>query len=102
MRNRDPIHVAAKFGRGQSDNYNKTKMRDYIRTMLEDESILYDNTLIIEDGAGIMTVQVKRKKAAVSRNTLDDVTSVLEALEGHIETWVLSESVMNHPEILEA
>lgn len=101
MVERNPIHVAAKFKRSEVAQYDKQEVREYIQTMLKDDDILYDSILVIDNESDRMTVQVKMKKAAINSGTLDKVEGVLRALGGHLDTWILSESVMHHPEIIE-
>jgi len=99
MKDRSSIHIAATFKNQGGNTQDKDRMRSYIRTMLDDENLLYSNTLVIENGEGKMTVQVKLEKAAVNLEALKTVIGILEALEGHLDTWVITESVMGHPEI---
>lgn len=97
--NRAQVHVAGTFRKRKMDNYDKSRVREYIETMLEDKDILHGTVLMIDPGDEKVTIQTRLHKAAVSKTAMDDIADIYNAMEGHIETWLLTESAMYHPEI---
>lgn len=98
-RDAEPIHVAGTFGYETTRKYDRSKMQDYIKSMLDREDILYNSVITLEIDDEKMTVQCRLHKAAISKTAIDDIADIFEAMDGHIETWVSTESVMQHPEI---
>lgn len=97
---RAQIHVAGTFRKREMDNYDQSNVRDYIKTMLEDKGILHGSIIVLEMEDEKVTIQVKLHKAAINKTSADAVSDVFEAMDGHIETWFVTESVMYHPEII--
>lgn len=93
------IHVAAKFEDKGIQNYDKKEMKEYIETMLDDKGIIYSSVLLLEMGTDTSTVQVKFGKVSLNSGALTEVLKIFQAMDGLVDTWVLTESVMKHPEI---
>lgn len=93
------IHVAGTFGRVALKKYEKHELRDYIKTMLDGSDILYNSVIALEIDDEKITLQCRLHKTAISKTAVDEVDDVFQAVDGHIETWVTTESVMRHPEI---
>jgi len=96
---RAQVNVAGTFRKRKMDNYDKSRVSGYIETMLEDKDILHGTVLMIDPGEEKATIQTRLHKAAVSKTAMDTIADIYEAMEGHIETWMLTESTMHHPEI---
>lgn len=93
------VHVAGTFKKHLMDNYDRGKVQEYVKTMLEDEGILHGTVILLDSGEEKVTVQVRLHKATISKTAADKVAEIYEAMAGHIETWFLTESAMYHPEI---
>lgn len=93
------IHVAAIFNESGIEGYNRDEMREYVDVMLSDKDILHSSIVMMEKGDGTVIVQVKMDKATIDSKTLNKVESILSAMDGFKEMFVLTESVMKHPEI---
>lgn len=93
------INVAATFDRDAVSHYNRADVQEYVESRLDTNDILYASVITLELDGGNFTVQCKLHKAAISKRAVDDVAEMFEAMDGHIETWILTESVMKHPEI---
>lgn len=97
--NTSRIHIAAKFEKTKRHGYDKKEMREYVETMLEDTDIIYSSVLMLDGGDDIVTIQVKFSKATVNSGALTEVLKIFQAMDGLVDTWILTESVMKHPEI---
>lgn len=96
---RNEIHAAATFDKSQMGDYDRGEIIDYVKTMLDDDNVLYLTVLALDSGNGIVSVQTKLKKVAINTRTLDKVREIYKAMDGYKDTWILTESVMHHPEI---
>ncbi len=93
------IHVAGVFLQSETDKYDRAEMQDYVETMLDKQDILYASVLTFQANSDKMVVQCKLHKAAINIGAIDSVVGILEAVDGNVETWILTESAMHHPEV---
>lgn len=96
---RAQIHIAAVFHKDEMDQYDQGSVREYLEVMLEDEDILHGTVLVMEPEGNKTTVQTRLHKASMSMDVAETIDEIYSAMSGHIETWILTESAMYHPEI---
>lgn len=93
------IHVAGTFRQDKTDKYDRADMQKYVQRMLDEDDILYASVLTFQANSKKMVVQCKLHKAAINMSAIDDIANILESMDGNIDTWILTESAMHHPEV---
>lgn len=96
---RSQIHVLGTFNSSRVSGYDRGELHDFIKTMLDDEDILYSAVLSMESEDGVITIQCKLQKSAINKGAIDDISEIFRGLDGYVDTWVSTDTAMNHPEI---
>lgn len=96
---RSQIHIAATFFSDSVKGYDREGIQEYMETMLDEEDVVYTSVVTIEGNSDRTTVQCKLAKATISKTMIDIVEDIYRGMDGHIETWVSTESVLGHPEV---
>lgn len=93
------VNIAASFNEEEVRDYDRERLHRYMTSMLDGQQILHNGAMVMYPSSDKVVIQVKLNKSTVSKEIIDEIDDIFKALGGHIETWVLCDSVLEHPEI---